>query len=381
MLLAALGTAERASPPSNASAMRSRGPTLARIALALAGATLAELLLMRLFYRIGIFLPKKGAFAVVYRVGTTLGSFAFNLASVLAFIALAFVAWRAWHRGRRPVAGAIGAFLAASVTGILTGAELAMPVARLLFLMLAVGVCVAVARTRVDGAFRLAVAGAALTAACSAYAGLATDVVLIGGGGPMPGGAAAQILAEWAAVVTSVLLFCSWWREGGLSGGPIVVGGLLAAGLVLARVLNGSVTGILALWTSGLRLSAPTVVYAAALWCLSSTAIGWRRAHPWRSVGLFLLLAGGLLPASSYALMLVLIGLVFLTDGVAIGSLPAWRGAESGSVSFTPLRNGVSRTSAAKRYANQIVLEVGGIEADTEPGSIARRHEGLPIAG
>ncbi len=326
---AVLGTAELAPPTLVVSAMTAHRPTLARIALVLAGATLAELLLMRLFYRIGIFLPKQGTFAIAYRVGTTAGSFAFNLASILAFLALVFATWRAWHLGRRPVAAAIGAFLTAAVTGILTDAEPAMPVARLLFLMLAVGVCVAATRTRGDGAFRLAMAGAGLAVMCSTFAGSATDAVLLGSGRPIPGVAGAQILAEWATVATSVLLFVSWWRDGGSRRGPLIIGGSLATILVVARVANGSVTGILALWTSGLRLSAPIAVYAVALWCFSSAGVGWFDRRPWRSLGLFFMLAGGLLPASSYALMLVLLGLLFASDGVAIGGLPVWRAAES----------------------------------------------------
>ncbi len=315
------------SSPFAVSQARPRRPTLVVIALVLVGVTLAELLLMRLFYRVGIFLPKEGAFADVYRIATTLGSFAFNLASILAAIALVGVAGRAWRAGRRRVGVAIGAFLVAAAAGIATKADLAVAVQRSVFLVLVVAVGFgALKRTR--GSFRLAIAGATLAAVASAYAGLAADAVLAGSGGPMPGIAAAQILAEWASVVTSVLLFIGWWREPGPRRGPLIVGASLAALLTVAWLAAGSVTGILALWTSGLRLSAPIVVYIAALWCFSSAAAGWLKPRPWRSIGLVLLMAAGLLPASSYALMLVLLGLLFLTEAAAVGGLPRWGSEE-----------------------------------------------------
>jgi hypothetical protein len=93
---------------------------------------------------------------------------------------------------------------------------------------------------------------------------------------------------------------------------------------------KGAIAGILVLWTAGFRLYLPVVLYALALWAFGTAAIGWRRADPWRTAGMVLLLVGGFLLDSTYQLTLALIALVLLSDGTAVGGTrarPAGNGA------------------------------------------------------
>src|SRR4030065_299157 len=77
------------------------GPLAAVLAI-LPVAALTELLLIRTFYRVGIHIPREGAFRSVHGVLTHVGSFAFNLSSVLVLAGLTPLAWRAWEASRQP---------------------------------------------------------------------------------------------------------------------------------------------------------------------------------------------------------------------------------------------------------------------------------------
>ncbi|HEX2913924.1 MAG TPA: hypothetical protein VH186_24180 [Chloroflexia bacterium] len=76
--------------------------------LALVIAAVLELLLWRTFSRIGVFIPKQGAFQVVYTIGSQLGIIALNFAVLLCLATLAFAVLQlrqAGHFGQREVSG------------------------------------------------------------------------------------------------------------------------------------------------------------------------------------------------------------------------------------------------------------------------------------
>ncbi len=289
---------------------------------------LTELILVRTFYRVGIFIPREGLFRAVYAGLTALGSFAFNLSTVLAYLALGLLARRAWRFGRRRAALALGAFGAAALLVSLPGVGEAGPALRLL-LLLAVAVVLAPFLRAPDGGLgKAAVAAAGLAVLLSSYAGLVGDAArLVPRASGTSGTVAAQLAGEAVVVVAGLLFFLAWLRERGPALGPLVAGALAGGALLVAWQANGAVTGILVLWTAGLRLYLPVALYGAALGGVAAAAVGWLGGRPWRSAGLTLLLVGGFLLDTSYAQVLAVLAFLFLTEGVAVGGLPGRRPA------------------------------------------------------
>ncbi|MGQ0671014.1 MAG: hypothetical protein ACT4PO_15355 [Actinomycetota bacterium] len=288
-------------------------------------AALVELLLVRTFYRVGVYLPKEGPFRLAYRALTATGSFAFNLSSVLAVAALLLLtakAWRAW----RSVAVCLGTFVATTLVAASAGAPGLGPTVRLLFVLCLAAVGWPYVRSGPGGLRRAAVVGIGGALLLSSYAGLAGDAArLVPSAGGPGGGTAAQLAAEALAVAAAFVAFLAWASEERPRMGPIVLGAIPAAALLVAWKANGAITGILVLWTAGLRLYLPMWLYGLALWAFSAAAVGWLPRRPWRSAGLALLLVGGLLLESTYTQTLALLAVVLLTDGFTVGGLP-WPG-------------------------------------------------------
>ena len=92
-----------------------------------------------------------------------------------------------------------------------------------------------------------------------------------------------------------------------------------AAALLVAWWANGAITGILVLWTAGLRLYLPVWLYGVALWAFAAAALGWLGDGSRRAGGMVLLLAAGFLLESTYAQALMLVALSLLAGGLAAG--------------------------------------------------------------
>lgn len=307
---------------STGSARAWAGPALRAALIVLPIAALTELLLVRTFYRVGIYIPKTGPFRVVYGGLTELGSFALDLSSVLAAVSLGLMAVGAWRSGRANTAFALGAFLVSSVVVRLAGVELLGPMARLAFALAVVALAAPFLLSPAHGLHRSLVAVVATCFLLSSYAGLTADSVRLTGAS-FGGGTGSQILAELLVVGAALLALAAWGATDRLRLRPVIVAAPLAATLLAAWAANGSITGILALWTVGLRLFLPMWLYALALWAFLATAIGWLPQHRYRSCGLVLLVVSGMLLGSTYVQSIGLIALALLSDGLAVGGLPA----------------------------------------------------------
>lgn len=318
---AARPSPERVARPAGRPGWTAPGAVLALLPVV----ALAELLLVRTFYRVGIYIPREGPFRDVYRVLTAVGSFALNLSSVLALLGLGILAAGAVRKERRGAGFAVGAFVLAAVLARLSGAQDVTPVARLLFVLAVAAVAWPFLTARATWPDRLAVAGVALSILLSSFAGFAADAERIAPASESPvGPTVAQLAGEAVVLLTAFLLFAASLTRSGPRARPIVAGALPAAALVAAWRANGAITGILVLWTAGLRLYLPLWLYALALWAFSAAAVGVLRERPWRAAGLVLLLVGGFLLESTYVQALALLGLLLLTDGIAVGGLPGW---------------------------------------------------------
>ncbi|HLB62333.1 MAG TPA: hypothetical protein VJN50_06340 [Actinomycetota bacterium] len=292
---------------------------LRAVLLALPFVALAELLLMRTFYRVGIFIPKEGSFETVYAALSDVGSFAFDLASVLALAAFGMLALVALRRGDLRLGLAMATFVISIPAALAAGVEAVGPVPRLAFLLAVLGVVLPFLRSRADVAHRIFVGAVASCFVLSTYTGIAQGPGVNGA----PAVAGGQIAAELLVVLAAAIAAMAWIRTEGFRLGPPVVAAPLAASFLAAWMANGSVTGILVLWTVGLRLYLAPWVYAIALWAFLAAAIGWLRHWPWRSAGLVLLVVAGVFVSSTYQQSLGVLAVVLLTDGVAFGGLPA----------------------------------------------------------
>ncbi|HEX9124350.1 MAG TPA: hypothetical protein VF984_13505 [Actinomycetota bacterium] len=327
-----------ASPSAASAAIRSdtwRSALQAILAL-LPVAALTELLLIRTFYRVGMYIPKEGPFRLVYHVLTGMGSFALNLSSLLVAAALVLFAAQAWRSGNRRVATALGAFLAVSLVLLAMGTSDLGPTARLAFVLATMAVAWPFLRSGAGRWHRLAVAGVTGSFLLSSYAGFVSDAGRLLPTARGPGGlVGTQLAAEALVVVTAFLLLAAWLRSDRARVRPFLLGLGPAAALVFLWRANGAITGILVLWTAGLRLYLPIWLYAAALWAFSTAALGWMPAHRHRSSGSVLLLVAGMLMGSTYVQGLALVALLLLTDGVAVGG-PETFGGSAAHLSIRP---------------------------------------------
>jgi hypothetical protein len=306
--------------PPRGSPSTAESASLRAVLVALPFVALAELVLMRTFYRVGIFIPKDGPFRTVYAVLTDVGSFAFNLASVLALAALGLLGLAAVRRRDGQVGLALGAFLVSVVAARAAGASVVGPIPRLTFALALVAVVAPFLVSGADVAHRALVLAASAALGLSTYAGVAQGPGLDGA----PGVAGAQVVAELLVVLAAAAAAAAWLRTEHPRLRPILIAAPRAASFLAAWTANGAVTGILVLWTAGLRLFLAPWVYAIALWAFLIAALGWLRNRPWRGLGLVLLLTSGLLLGSTYQLAIGLLAIVLLTDGAAFGGLPAW---------------------------------------------------------
>ncbi len=287
---------------------------------------LVELLLMRVFYRVGIFIPKQGPFRDIYAGLTAVGSFSLNLSSVLVAVALWMLAVQGIRGQGRTAGVALVGFLVAAGLARLAGIEVLGPAPRLAFGLAVLALTVPFVRGSAHPLHRAMVAAVGACFLLSAYAGVTAESARLAGI-QLPWGVGAQLVAEALAVATAILAAVAWIATDGGRWGPIVLGAPLAATVLAAWYANGAITGILVLWTEGFRLVLPVWLYALALWCLLSATIGWLPRHAWRSGGLVLLLASGMLLGNTYLQALGLVALALLTDGLALGGLPRARGA------------------------------------------------------
>lgn len=224
-------------------------------------ATLAELLLVRVVSRVGIFIPKSGLFEAAYRTAMTVGEVAFSFSLfvgvLLLVLALAGHRWWAWAPGA--VAGA----LVMIVPGPVPPAGWAMAVA--FVLAGTVAVLGAGALRSVTERWERRTLALVMTVHVLGYlvAGtqLAWEAFALPGGVPLAG----TILraGELLALAAPVLLAAPMLRRGSFKDAAIGLGSAAALGALLWA--NADITAILAMYSLGFTLSWPALLYLIAL--------------------------------------------------------------------------------------------------------------------
>jgi hypothetical protein len=296
---------------------------LREIATILLAAVLIETLLLRVVTRVGVHLPRSEAVSGLLQGASTVGSFAFNFASLLA-IALAVLVLGATvfrmqsNVGRVALAGVSLAMLSGLGLTLATSA----PTGDALF---GVGVALLVGFMGLvwtgEGASRPSVrlALALMVAAyfCYQYYVLGHLFYRILDYGAVPPMSITLLrTGEVLAVAAAAAAFWAWglprWRAVGAAGLLAVAAVLL--GLTLAGLSPVSTLAILALWTTGLSLILPSPIYMVALALYLLTLVACFRSGDgfWTAAGLLLVLLAGYMPEATYQHSLLLLGVAFL---------------------------------------------------------------------
>ncbi|MDP2950486.1 MAG: hypothetical protein Q8P22_13245 [Chloroflexota bacterium] len=317
------------------------GETLLRpILAALVAAGLTELLLLRMLSRVGVHIPKEGLVLEGYSLLTSLGSFAFNVATVLAplsLVALTYLLTRSARVGPAALGIAtLSGLLALLFWSLVLPLVGTGPEANIAFGMTSAGLLVLLAAPywtngEVALARRIAVGLMVAAFLCSAYYTLSnTAYHLLGWTGSPPYGLPILGLGEALVVATGFAVFWAWgsWRwlkEWRAHKMLLALPSIVAILLLGSYLANGSTSAILALWTTGLTLYLPLPLYLASFWLYLVTVSGClgggqRTYEGW---ALLLLLVAGYNLELTYQHLLAVVAVLVLTRGAALASASA----------------------------------------------------------
>lgn len=288
-------------------------------------AALADWLITRSLARLAIFMPKSSLVLSLYQGLTWLGQLASTLAALLT---LSGVVWLAWHRRR----SGKGAFSAALVLAL--ALSLFFLIVRsngwtLLGFYLLLSIPLVWLGwdiwRNVQGVGRrlaLLLPGSALLLSLLYHGEQALSAALYLPG-PSPVGGALFNLGEFLAVVSPIGL---WWvekpkpRPANL---PLYAWAMLPAlAFSLFYWLNPSMAGILVVWSTGLTLYLPWLLYALSLWLAGVVVLKAWSEKPALAWAVLLLAAGGYTPQLSTQVFwgLIALNLLAVTSGLPAGA-------------------------------------------------------------
>ena len=283
----------------------------------LTAAGVTELLLLRTLSRVAVHIPKQGLVLSLYQQLTGVGSFAFDLATILAVVVLALALYALMRRerwqdsGHLPAMGALAPLLAwgvlfpllRSAGGPAGGPDDAAKLAfGLAFSLAVVGLALPYALSRqARPARRIAVGLVAAAYLCGQYYTVSYAAIgLLNAGGPPAVASQVLTLGEVLVVVSAGAIFAAW-GAGTSTGGRscarlrLAIPTALSLLLLASYLANGSTSAILSLWTEGLTLYLPFPLYLAAFWLYGWTVVASFQRRDGFAVGcaLLLLFVGG----------------------------------------------------------------------------------------
>ncbi|MCH8850792.1 MAG: hypothetical protein IIC89_08200, partial [Chloroflexi bacterium] len=274
--------------------------------------------------RVGVPVPKRAVFTGLFETASTLGSLAFNFASVLALVLLVLVLTFVIASERSRAFSPLIALLAgAFFLGLFLTLVANTPEADALFgvsaALLALTVLIVAMRTS-DLTPVMAIALGLMVAAYLSYEYYTLSYVfyrILDYAAIPPLSLDALRLGEALAMVAAGAAFFAWglprWGTVGRGGAAIVAVVLLT--LTVAGLSPVSTMAILALWTTGVSLFLPFPVYllALALFLLTIVACVRDRRAYWIAAGLLLVVLAGYMAESTYQHLLFLLGIFFLS--------------------------------------------------------------------
>jgi hypothetical protein len=266
--------------------------------------------LLRLVSRIGVHIPAMAWARRSYSVAVDIGNYAFPVAAVFAAVTAAALALALIRRA--PLAAVGAGIVLAAQAWLAAGAHGAGPVG-FTDLLLAAGLAVIAAGAAWTGRepracmflglLVVAQSLGLLQAASANFAG-------VSGGEPLP----VTFSTAGEAVLVAALVLTPWLLRPAAWPRSALIGGVVAAALVSGAMMgNGSTTRILALWTFGLAMPAPALLYVLAAGAVTATALACpRQGRPATAAGLVFLVLGGYVPPSTYQSDLLLAGALLI---------------------------------------------------------------------
>ncbi len=275
----------------------------------LALAALAEWLIVRTISRAAIHLPKSPAMIEVYGLVNRGGQLATTFVTLLSLVLLSWIA--AWEWRRRAIFLPLVLILLAALS-LAFLVLVAPPWLALVYQLLTLIVLVRLGLSNPRRA--LAVLPASALMAGTLFQMLPNLYAALAWAGPPPLTGQLFNLGE-LLVVTSLAVW--WWIAGRSRSWRLWLAATVPALLFAASFQRDpAMTGILAIWSTGLTLFLPWPIYAVAL-CLAGVTVlhAWRRNPPLASA-ILLFTAAGYPPQLSSQLFCALIGLWLLARPV-----------------------------------------------------------------
>lgn len=285
-----------------------------RLVSLMAGLAAIEWLLNRLIARVGIFIPKTPAMITIYEGLEFFGRFVGSLTAVLAFGFLSLVIVNAWRERQPALAITLSLTATATVYFLFIAPMGWLPVVTHGFFILALIIFMAqILRSHRLG-FTLMALSALIGETYLALPGLYQALRIPG---PPPAGLMLFGLGEGLALAGAILLGSQYWM---LSKKRVKAVALIPAVMFLAIFhINPSLTGIMAIWSTGFTLFLPPYLYALALYGLGlGIMVSWR-SDPAIWAAILMLISSGYAPQLSLQRMLLL-GAFALAGGQITGT-------------------------------------------------------------
>jgi hypothetical protein len=288
--------------------LTSLGSVLLGTATVLAVSGLVELLGQRIVYRVGMHIPRHGAFLEAYRLATFIGDFAFRTTAILLAISAGLALIWLWGKGQYVVAG----FLAALMTANLLAWPLRLPAGvdlAPLILAFAAAWTVGQTLTKQGPWNRLSLAAAGTAVVLAQYGSQVT------GFGDDSGAIPVLQLASELALVAAAMFFALAALERPLSRRALAASGFLTLALAASFYREPSTVAIVSLWATGVTMSLPGLVYIGAFGAVVFAGWSWSNTRSTRhlAVGLALLMVAGLHPQALHHGITALLGLTLLS--------------------------------------------------------------------
>ena len=278
-------------------------------------AALGDWLITRTIARAAIFIPKSALLLKIFSTITFSGQLATSLTSVLSILALSWIAWQHLFKQRNlALVISCAGILGVNFTGIfLPSAGWGTVSFHLLMSTGVVALTWQVWKSADDREVKLAIYSVAVTLLIgNLYQSLNSIYRLIELSGPPILG---QIVFNAGEFLVLVCVAALWWAFGrGAPKRAWFLAMLPALVFVVPRLTAPAMTGIMAIWSMGLTLYLPWLLYVGAIWLISLTIINSFQRGNTAGFAVLLLTAGGIAPQMSIQWFLGLIALWILVN-------------------------------------------------------------------
>lgn len=281
-------------------------------------AALADWLITRSLARMAIFMPKSPLILAAYQGLIKAGQFASLLCALLGLFGLGWLAWRLRNRSWGVLSVALASLILLSLVFILEAPNGWLLIASrsfLLAIIILLGFDIWNRCSRLDHKIVILIPVLAVWVG-SFYHSIQAFYAILHLPGPPSHVTNLYNLGELLAVLSPIGL---WWVFGRKTADrrtiAIYLFALLPGMLFLfAYHLNPSMTGILAVWSTGLTLYLPPLLYAASMWLGTVTILTSAKQGNQAGFALILLIAAGYAPQLSSQIFLALVALSLLAN-------------------------------------------------------------------